>query len=127
MKISLVTPAGKQSRAGNRATAVRWARILRELGHRVNISEAHDGTGSDMMIAIHAWRSAKSIKEFADRYPGKPLIVLLAGTDIYAFQHSHPDETLESMARATELICLHSLVHRAIPNEFSKKLRLKTG
>jgi putative glycosyltransferase (TIGR04348 family) len=124
MKISLVTPAGKQSRAGNRTTAVRWARILRDLGHRVEISEADSGTGADMMVAVHAWRSSGSIRAFSDRFPGKPVVVLLAGTDIYAFQHSHPEETLESMARATELVCLHGLVHRAIPKRFGKKLRV---
>ena len=124
MKISLVTPAGKQSRAGNRTTAVRWARILQDLGHRVTISEAGDGNGADMIVAVHAWRSAKSIQTFADRYPDKPLVVLLAGTDIYAFQHSHPDETLASMTHATELVCLHELVHRAIPTRFGKKLRV---
>lgn len=124
MKISLVTPAGKQSRAGNRTTAVRWARILRDLGHRVDISEADDGAGADMMIAVHAWRSADSITAFSDRFPDRPLVVLLAGTDIYAFQHSHPEETLRSMTRATELVCLHRLVHRAIPKRFGKKLRV---
>jgi putative glycosyltransferase (TIGR04348 family) len=124
MKISLVTPAGKQSRAGNRTTAVRWARILRDLGHKVDISEAADGAGADMMVAVHAWRSADSIAAFADRFPDKPLVVLLAGTDIYAFQHSHPEETLASMTHATELVCLHGLAHRAIPKRFGRKLRV---
>ncbi|MGB0629760.1 MAG: selenoneine biosynthesis selenosugar synthase SenB [Alphaproteobacteria bacterium] len=124
MKISLVTPAGKQSRAGNRTTANRWARILRDLGHRVTIAEADDGKDADMMVAVHAWRSAASIRAFSDMYPDKPLVVLLAGTDIYKFQHSHPDETRESMDRATGLVCLHALVHRAIPGKFGKKLRV---
>lgn len=124
MKISLVTPAGKQSRAGNRTTAVRWARILQGLGHRVDVSEESDGDGADMMIAVHAWRSAESIRAFSDRHPDKPLVVLLAGTDIYRFQQSHPDDTLGSMNRATRLVCLHDLVHRAIPKKFNKKLRI---
>jgi len=124
MKISLVTPAGKQSRAGNRTTAVRWARILQDLGHRVNISEESDGDGADMMIAVHAWRSAGSIRTFSTRHPDKPLIVLLAGTDIYSFQRSHPEDTIASMDRATRLVCLHDLVHRAIPKKFGKKLRI---
>lgn len=124
MKISLVTPAGKQSRAGNRTTAIRWARILTKIGHRVDVSEESDGDGADMMIAVHAWRSAKSIRTFSERTPDKPLIVLLAGTDIYRFQHSHPDETLGSMERATRLVCLHDLVHRAIPQRFGKKLQI---
>lgn len=124
MKISLVTPAGKQSRAGNRTTAVRWSRLLAQIGHRVDLSEESDGNGADMMIAVHAWRSAKSIRAFSERNPGKPLIVLLAGTDIYRFQHSHPDETLGSMERATQLVCLHDLVNRAIPKKFGKKLHV---
>jgi putative glycosyltransferase (TIGR04348 family) len=124
MKISLVTPAGKQSRAGNRTTAVRWARILCDLGHRVAIAEQDTETNADMMVAVHAWRSHESIRAFSDRHPERPLVVLLAGTDIYAFQHSHPDETLDSMARADALVCLHDLVHRAIPKKFGAKLQV---
>ena len=124
MKISLVTPAGEHSRAGNRTTADRWARILRNLGHRINLAEEDEGEGADMMVAIHAWRSAKSIYAFSERFPDKPLVVLLAGTDIYKYQHSHPAETLGSMDRATELVCLHRLVHRAIPDKYAAKLRV---
>lgn len=124
MKISLVTPAGKQSRAGNRTTAVRWARILRDLGHFVTIAEQDTETDADMMVAVHAWRSHASIRSFSERHPDRPLVVLLAGTDIYAFQHSHPVETLDSMARADALVCLHDLVHRAIPKKFGGKLQV---
>lgn len=124
MKISLVTPAGKQSRAGNRTTAVRWARILRDLGHKVDVSLDDHGRNADMMVAVHAWRSAASIKAFSETHPDRPLVVLLAGTDIYAFQHSHPKETLESLERATAIVCLHDLVHKAIPRRFHKKLRV---
>lgn len=119
-----MTPAGKQSRSGNRATAVRWARILEELGHRVSIAETSDGRGADMMIAVHAWRSAGSILAYAESYPERPLVVLLAGTDIYRFQHSHPEETLAAMGRATRLVCLHDLVYRAIPERFRPILRV---
>jgi putative glycosyltransferase (TIGR04348 family) len=119
-----VTPAGKQSRAGNRRTAVRWARILDGLGHRVTISEKADGAGADMMVAVHAWRSAASIRAFAERCPERPLVVLLSGTDVYRFQHSHPEETLASMEQATLLVGLHDLVHRAIPDRFAGKLRI---
>ena len=103
---------------------MRWARILGELGHRVTISEATDGAGADMMVAIHAWRSAASIRAFSERHPERPLVVLLAGTDIYRFQHSHPDDTLGSMERATALVGLHDLVGRAIPRRYRKKLHI---
>ena len=124
MKISLVTPAGKQSRAGNRTTAARWARILRDFGHQVNISMNDDGDDADMMIAIHAWRSAKSIRAFSQHRPHRPLVVLLAGTDIYKFQHSHTKVTLDAMERATKLIGLHDLVERAIPEKYHRKLTI---
>jgi putative glycosyltransferase (TIGR04348 family) len=124
VKISLVTPAGKQSRSGNRTTAVRWTRILRAFGHRVAIAQSDETGDADMMVAVHAWRSAPSIRAFAARHPDRPLVVLLAGTDIYRFQHSHPDETLGSMARATVLVGLHDLVDRAIPRRFRSKLRI---
>ena len=77
-----------------------------------------------MMIAVHAWRSAASIARFAEARPDRPLVVCLAGTDIYRFQHSHPAETLASMERASALVCLHGLVHRAVPRRFHDKLRV---
>lgn len=124
MKISLVTPAGKQSRAGNRTTAVRWGRILRTLGHKVAISETDDDPSADMMVAVHAWRSASSIRAFSERFPDRPLVVLLAGTDIYSFQKSHPEETRDSMKRASALVCLHDLVWKSIPKRFHDKLNI---
>jgi putative glycosyltransferase (TIGR04348 family) len=124
VKISLVTPAPKRSLSGNRATAVRWARHLAALGHRVDIAEAYDDQDADLLIAVHAWRSAASVRRFRDRHPGRPVIVGLAGTDIYRFQHSHADETLGAMDLADRLVCLHERVDRDIPARFAAKLRV---
>lgn len=124
MKISLITPAHKQSKAGNRTTAVRWARILREFGHRVEIAIEYDGRPADMMVALHSWRSADSIRRFADAYPDRPLIVSLTGTDAYRFIHSHRETTLGSLERADVLVGLHDLIGEAIPERFRGKLRV---
>ena len=124
MKISLITPANKQSRSGNRTTAVRWARILDGFGHRVRYATAYDGEDADLMVAVHAWRSAESVARFRGRYPDRPLVVALAGTDIYGFQHSHPETTLGAMESADALVCLHELVRRAIPRRFAGKLHV---
>ncbi len=124
VKISLVTPSPKRSLSGNRATAVRWARHLGDLGHRVDIAEAFDGADADLLIAVHAWRSAQSVRRFRDSHPDRPVIVGLAGTDIYRFQHSHPDETLGSMDLADRLVCLHERVDRDIPARFAGKLHV---
>lgn len=124
MKISLITPAKPQSKAGNRTTAVRWARILRNLGHRVRVAVDYAQESADLMVALHAWRSAKSIAAFRQRYPHRPLIVALTGTDLYRFSHSHPEVTLHSMALADALVGLHDSVCEAIPNEFREKLHV---
>jgi putative glycosyltransferase (TIGR04348 family) len=83
-----------------------------------------DDGPTDLMIALHAWRSAGSIRTYRARYPRQPLIVGLAGTDVYHFQYSDPDVTLGSMALANMLVGLHEQVAAAIPEEMRSKLRV---
>ncbi len=83
MYIGLATPAPPGSRSGNRVTASRWAGFFRELGHRVAVRQTYDGENFDLLVAVHALRSAQSVREFNARRPGRPVIVLLAGTDVY--------------------------------------------
>jgi putative glycosyltransferase (TIGR04348 family) len=83
MHVVLITPVPAQSRQGNRVTAVRWARMLKRLGHRVTVAQAYDGTPYDCMIALHARRSFAAIARFHQTYPERPLLVALTGTDLY--------------------------------------------
>ena len=68
MKIHLVTPAKENSRNGNRTSATRWARLLRKAGHRVRIDTDYKGEPADLLIALHAWRSAESVQQFSDMF-----------------------------------------------------------
>ena len=122
MRIILITPAPPRSRAGNRATASRWAAILRALGHRVKVANAYMGQNADLMIALHAWRSAESIRHFAAAFPDRPLIVAITGTDAYRFIHSHPDTTLRSIRLADCLVGLHDLIGNTLPQDQRHKL-----
>lgn len=124
MRVRLITPAPPRSRAGNRATAARWAGILRDLGHRVEVSVGYTGEPADLMVALHAWRSAEAIALFAQRHPGRPLVVALTGTDAYRFIHSHPEPTLRSIVLADRLVGLHDLIADAIPEAFRPKVRV---
>src|SRR5438034_977722 len=83
MRIFLACPAPPHSRKGNRVTATRWARLLRQLGHRVTIGTEYAGTIVDVLIALHARRSAPAAQRFRRLCPGRPLIVALTGTDLY--------------------------------------------
>lgn len=88
MRIALITPYGREHRNGNWHTAARWARFLREAGHTVRVQVEWDGRATtDLMLALHARRSFASIRAFAERFPTRPLIVTLTGTDLYRDIH----------------------------------------
>jgi putative glycosyltransferase (TIGR04348 family) len=75
-----------------------------------------------MMIALHAWRSAESIRQFSDAFHQRPLIVAITGTDAYRFIHSHPDTTLQSIHLANHLVGLHDLIGNTLPQHERHKL-----
>lgn len=83
MRIVLITPYGADHRNGNWHTAARWTAFLRDGGYEVEVAIEWDGKPADLMIALHARRSFKSIQAFAELYPTRPLIVVLTGTDLY--------------------------------------------
>ena len=124
MKIILITPPGPSTRTGNTVAALRWASILRRLGHRVTIAANYEDEFADAMVAIHAWRSAEAIRRFKIRYPQHPLILQLSGTDIYQYIKEDAEPTLRSMELAERLVALNSLAWRVVPNRFRKKLRV---
>lgn len=76
------------------------------------------------MVAIHAWRSADAIRRFKMRYPDRPLILQLSGTDIYQYITEDPGPTLRSMELADRLVALNSLAWRVLPKRFRSKLRV---
>lgn len=122
MYIVLITPAPAGSKAGNRATAERWAALLEREGHRVNVVTDYRDEPCELFIALHAWRSHQAVESFQEEHPDIPVVVALTGTDIYDHQYRFPEATLASMARADCLIGLHHRVKLDIPTRFSEKL-----
>jgi putative glycosyltransferase (TIGR04348 family) len=82
-RITIVTPARPGTRTGNLHTAQRYARFLRGEGHHVSVALEWDGKPCDLLIALHARRSSESVFHFKKDFPGKPLVVVLTGTDLY--------------------------------------------
>ena len=124
MRIIQVTPSAQSSKSGNLNTAKSCAHIFLSLGHSVSTITDYDDRSADMMVAIHAWRSARAIERFKALYPEKPLVVCLAGTDINEFIHSHPKPTLKSMELADAMVCLHDLVKEITPISLQSKLHV---
>ena len=124
MNILQITPAERGSRSGNRTTALRWARLLRDLGHRVKTVSTYQNEPADLLIALHAWHSRAAIARFHALYPDRPLIVALTGTDINNYIHSDTEATINSLKAASALVSFHDLVRDITPVPFRHKLHV---
>ena len=123
MKIKLITPATTNAKNGNRITAVRWARMLKSLGHTLSVEQKYDGGKCDLMIALHARRSFDSIRHFHEQHPDSPLIVALTGTDLYRDIRNNT-KARQSLKLATRLIVLQSMGKEELPKHLHGKTRV---
>jgi putative glycosyltransferase (TIGR04348 family) len=123
MKIRLITPAGPADRNGNSITALRWARIFTRLGHRVFVDASYRGEACDLIIALHARKSAPSIQLFREQYPDLPLIVALTGTDLYRDLRTSA-AARHSLELATRIIVLQSQALTELPRRLRRKTRV---
>ncbi len=122
-RILIVTPAPPRSLAGNRITATRWARILRTLGHKVQVAEHFRRQRADLLIALHARKSARSIAAFTEAASSRPTIVALTGTDLYGDIH-HDAEAQESLNTATRIVLLQPDGLSTLPNQYLANSRV---
>ncbi len=123
MRIQIICPAPAGSRSGNRITALRWAGILRGLGHRVRITQRYNGERSDLLIALHARRSADSVLGFRKRHPDKRIVVALTGTDIYR-DAPRSRGARRAMELADRLVALQPRALTKIPRQLRRKGRV---
>lgn len=114
MRVLIVCPAPSGSRIGNRVTAERWQKVLRELGHRATITDGLPRGTYDVLLALHARRSAEAVRLSRALYPTRPIVVALTGTDLY--RDIRVDEgARRSLRLADRLVVLHDAAPRALP------------
>ena len=118
-KICLVTPALAGANNGNWQTARRWSQMLSR-DYRVDLTGAWNGEPADLLIALHARRSAASIARFARECPARPIAVVLTGTDLY--RDIHTDAAAQaSLACADRLVVLHERAVQDVPSPLQHK------
>lgn len=124
-RVVIVSPALREANNGNWHTAQRWARFLSGQ-HETALLGAWPGDGAasaGILIALHARRSAPSIQAWARHNPGKPLVLVLTGTDLYR-DIAHDPQAQRSLALAHSLVVLQGLGVQSLPPEHQAKARV---
>jgi putative glycosyltransferase (TIGR04348 family) len=123
LKILVVTPAPRGSRKGNRVSAERWARLLRELGHDVRVREHFDGRRCDVAFVLHARRCADDLRDLRLRCPDARVVLCLTGTDLYDDIH-HDARARESLYLTDALLVLQELAAKQLPPELHSRVHV---
>ncbi|MDQ2778797.1 MAG: TIGR04348 family glycosyltransferase [Pseudomonadota bacterium] len=117
--IALVTPALADANNGNWQTARRWAQMLAR-DYRVTLCSRWEQGDEDLMIALHARRSAASIAAWHGAPPQRPLVLVLTGTDLYRDIDSDA-AAQRSLAGADRIVVLNELGLKRLPPDLRSR------
>ena len=117
--------------SGNRATALRWAALWRSLGARVHSRPLGSARGlppADLVVGLHAVKSAGAFLDALDRLPGARGILALAGTDWpgpeAGARPALPHEALGALERADRILALQPRQGEGLPAGLTRKIRV---
>jgi putative glycosyltransferase (TIGR04348 family) len=122
--IHIVSPASARENNGNWQTASRWRRHLAR-DYRVTIGPGWQPGEqvADLLIALHARRSAAPLAAFHAAHPRRPALLVLTGTDLY--RDIHEDDTARaSLARADAVVVLQPRGLDELPADVRAKARV---
>ena len=104
-------------------TAERWARHLRGLGHRVTVETRYEGGRCDLVVALHARKSASSVLRARRDDPKRPIVLALTGTDAYQ-DLRRSARARRALAAADRIVVLQPLAAREIPRALRSRARV---
>jgi putative glycosyltransferase (TIGR04348 family) len=119
-RVVIVTPYGQAANNGNWHTAARWAQFLANDCNVAVVTRWTQGHDADVLIALHARRSAASIAAFAGQHPDRRLVVVLTGTDLYR-DIATDASAQRSLDLATRLVVLNGIGHERLPGKLQGK------
>ena len=105
-RVVIVSPALADANNGNWQTARRWQRCLSPHSARI-VRQWPDGLseGDEVMLALHARRSADSVAAWHAQRGARGLGLVLTGTDLYR-DITHDTQAQQSLAMARGLVVL---------------------
>lgn len=130
-KVVIVSPVLADANNGNWQTARRWHSLLakptRHARHSVRIVRTWpDGPlaeQDEVMLALHARRSAASVQAWSQARGLRGLGVVLTGTDLYHDLAVDP-VVVQSLALAQRLVVLQDQAPRMLPAQYSDKTQV---
>ena len=124
LRVVIVSPALADANNGNWQTARRWQQLLSAHSARI-VRQWPDAQADDddVMLALHARRSADSVQAWHARHGQLGLGVVLTGTDLYR-DISQDLLAQRSLALAHSLVVLQGLGVRSLPSAYQAKARV---
>jgi putative glycosyltransferase (TIGR04348 family) len=123
--VVIVSPALAAANNGNWQTAHRWSSFLtKDCRVRIVTRWPDDASeGDDVMIALHARRSADAIAAWAQAHPPSKCALVLTGTDLYR-DIGTDASARHSLDVAGQLVVLQELGLEALPSAHRAKARV---
>jgi putative glycosyltransferase (TIGR04348 family) len=120
--VVIVSPALANANNGNWRTAKRYRQLLKAHFQVRLVSEWNGTKSDDVLIALHARRSFRSIASWHAVHGAKGLVVVLTGTDLYR-DIQHDSQAQQSLEFANRLVVLQSMGL----DELSARFKAKTS
>jgi putative glycosyltransferase (TIGR04348 family) len=127
LSVLILTPALADANNGNYRTAARWAALLSSdsaVIREVALAKSWQGEQADVVIVLHARRSATSVAAIKAAAPKLPVIVALTGTDLYKDVPAGDADALHSLALSDGLIVLQDDALLHVPELYRHKTRV---
>jgi len=124
LRVVIVSPALADANNGNWQTARRWQRLLQPHTARIvkHWPDAQAGQ-DDLMLALHARRSAEAVAAWHGQRGRRGLGLVLTGTDLYR-DLPHDTAAQQSLDLAASLVVLNPLSLQALPPAHRSKARV---
>ena len=120
--VLIISPALAGSNNGNWQTAWRWSRMLHPL-FRTTIASQWQGEDADVMLALHARKSADAVLAWAQAKGADRLAVVLTGTDLYRDIQTDPSAQ-RALQRSGQLVVLQERAPDALPEALRPKAQV---
>lgn len=122
--VLIISPALAGANNGNWQTAWRWSRMLRPL-FRTSIASQWPAAGvdADVMLALHARKSADAALAWAQAKGGDHLAVVLTGTDLYRDIQTDPSAQ-RALQHSGQLVLLQERAPDALPAALRHKAQV---